>query len=85
MENSVSSGERRYANMMSRICFAFVAFYFAAVLILSVSVRSANNRIFYKLCSVNAGQERLKQELGNKQLQLENLINPAAVSERLAY
>ena len=69
--------------MGSRFGFVFVVFYFTAVLILTVSLRSAANRIFYKLCTVNAEQSRLKQELWQKQLQLENLINPAAVSQRL--
>jgi len=66
-----------------RFRFCFVVFYFTAVLILTVCLRSADNRIFYKLCTVNAKQGQLKQQLWRKQLQLESLINPAAVSERL--
>ena len=69
--------------MRSRFCFVFVIFYFTAVLILTVALRSANNRIFYKLCTLEAEQSRLKQQLWQKQLQLENLINPASISERL--
>jgi hypothetical protein len=69
--------------MRSRFCFVFVVFYFTAVLILTVSLRSADNRIFYKLCTINAEQIRLKQQLWQKQLQLENLINPAALSQRV--
>ncbi len=68
---------------MSRFRFVFVVFYFTAILIFTVYLRSANNRIFYKLCTINTEQSRLKQQLGNKQLQLESLINPAAVSQRL--
>jgi len=71
--------------MKSRFCFIFVVFYFTTVLILTVSLRGANNRIFYKLCSINAEQSRLKQQLWQKQLRLESLINPAAVSQRLDY
>jgi hypothetical protein len=63
--------------------FVFVVFYVTTVLILTVHLRNADNCIFYKLCTVNTEQSRLKQQLGNKQLQLENLINPAAVSQRL--
>jgi len=70
---------------MWRFRFAFVVFYFTAVLILVVYVRSADNRVFYELCAVNAEQSRLKQQLWQKQLELENLINPAAVSEHLDY
>jgi hypothetical protein len=69
--------------MRSRFCFVFVVFYFTAALILTIYLRSADNRIFYKLCTLYAEQSRLKQQLGNKQLRLEMLINPAAVSERL--
>jgi len=69
--------------MRFRFRFVFVVFYFTAVLILTVYLRSADNHTFYKLCTVNTEQSRLKQELWQKQLQLESLINPAAVSQRL--
>jgi hypothetical protein len=69
--------------MRSRFRFVFVVFYLTAVLILTVYLRSADNHTFYKLCTVDTEQSRLKQELWQKQLQLESLINPAAVSQRL--
>ncbi len=69
-------------NTMSRLYFVFVVFYFTAVLVFAVYLRSANNRIFYELCTCRVEQSRLKQELGTKQLLLEGLINPAAVSQR---
>jgi len=69
--------------MGSRFRFIFVVFYFTAILILTVYLRGICNHNFYKLCSINAEQNRLKQQLWQKQLQLESLINPAAVSERL--
>ena len=69
--------------MRLRFHFLFIVFYFTAVLILTVSLRSTNNRIFYKLCGVTAEQGRFKQQLWQKQLELENLINPAAVSQYL--
>jgi hypothetical protein len=69
--------------MKSRFCFVFVIFYLTAVLIFTVCLRSANNRIFYRLRTLEVEQSRLKQQLGNKQIQLESLINPAAVSQRL--
>jgi len=68
---------------MSQSRFVFVVFCFTAVLIFAVYLRSANNRIFYELCECNAEQNRLKQELGTKQLLLESLINPAAISQRV--
>jgi len=69
--------------MGSRFCFVFVVFYFTVVSIFTVNLRGLNNRIFYTLCVHKAEQSRLKQELGNKQLRLENLISPPAVSHRL--
>ena len=69
--------------MGSRFRFIFVIFYFTAILIFTVYLRSVSNHSFYKFCSINAEQNRLKQQLWQKQLQLESLINPAAVSEHL--
>ena len=68
---------------MSQFRFVFVVFCFTAVLIFAVNLRSANNRIFYELYACNANMSRLKQELGTKQLLLEGLINPAAISQRV--
>jgi len=67
---------------MSRFYLVFAVFCFTAVLIFAVYLRSANNRIFYELCTLRVEQSRLKQELGSKQLLLEGLINPAAVLQR---
>ena len=64
--------------------FVFAAFYVTAVLIFAVYLRGANDRVFYKLYRHKVEQSRLKQEIVNKQLLLENLINPAAVSDRLS-
>ena len=68
---------------MSQFRFILVVFYFTAVLIFAVYLRGANNRVFYKLSQYNARQRQLKQELGKRQLLLESLINPAALSRRL--
>ena len=69
---------------MSHFRFVFVVFCFTAVLIAAVYLRSVNNRLFYQLCLCNAERDQLKQDLGAKQLRLENLINPASLSERVA-
>ena len=69
--------------MRLRFRFVFVVFYFTAVSIFTVYLRSADNRIFNKLCTIDNEQGRLEQQLRQKQLQLEDLINPAAVSQRL--
>ena len=68
---------------MSQFRFVLVVFYFTAVLIFAVYLRGANNRVFYKLSQYNAQQNQLKQRLGAKQLELESLINPSALSKRL--
>jgi len=69
--------------MTSRFRFVFVVFYVTAVLILTVLVRNANHRMFYRLCELNAEQARLKQQLWQKQLQVESLMSPEVISERL--
>ncbi len=68
---------------MSQFRFVLIVFYFTAVLIFAVYLRGANNRVFYKLSEYNAQQRQLKQELGQRQLLLESLINPAALTKRL--
>ena len=69
--------------MMSLFRFIFAVFCFTAILILAVYLRSDRRRIFYQLCMYRAEQSRLKQQLGNKQLQLEGLLNPAAILQHL--
>jgi len=61
--------------------FVFVVLYITSVLIFVLCLRNANNRIFYKLYRCEVEQSWLIQELTHKQLQVETLINPAAVSE----
>jgi hypothetical protein len=48
-------------------------------MLLTVYLRSANNRLFFQYYQSRGEQSRLKQQLGNKQLQVESLINPASV------
>ena len=68
---------------MSQFRFVLVVFYFTAVLIFAVYLRGANNRVYYELSQYNAQLGQLKQELGARQLLLESLINPAALTKRL--
>jgi cytochrome c-type biogenesis protein CcmE len=69
--------------MGSRLCFVLVVFFFAATLIVAVYLRGANDRVFYKLNTYRIEQGRLQQELWQKQLRVEGLINPASISQRL--
>ncbi|MBN2180650.1 MAG: hypothetical protein JW715_01955 [Sedimentisphaerales bacterium] len=68
---------------MSQFRFVFAVLCLTAILIFAVFIRDENNRIFYELCTYKADINHLKQELGAKQLRLEGLINPAAISQRL--
>jgi len=70
-------------DMGSRLCFVLVVFFFAATLIVAVHLRGANRRVFYRLRTCRIEQGRLQQELWQKQLRVENLINPASISQRL--
>ncbi len=68
---------------MSRFRFVVVVFCLTASLILAVYLRSANNRVFYELSMQTERQKQLNKDLADKQLRLERLITPSAVSERI--
>jgi hypothetical protein len=69
--------------LMSQFRFVFAVLCLTAIFIFAVYLRDANNHVFYELCMYRADMSQLKQELGAKQLRLESLINPAAISQRL--
>jgi hypothetical protein len=71
--------------MKWRFYFILIVFYFAAVLMAAVYLRSADNRIFYRLNIYQSEQNRMKQQLWQKQLQLESLLNPASISKQLEH
>jgi len=71
--------------MKLRVRFIFVVSYLTAVLILTAYLRGADDRVFHKIYRINIEQGRLQQQLWQKQLQLENLTNPTAVSECVEY
>jgi hypothetical protein len=61
----------------------FIVFYVTAVLIVSVHLRTESSRLFNR-CRVGiATEKRLKQQLWEKQLQLERLTNPQEVQRHL--
>ncbi len=66
--------------MSSRFCFVLVIFFFAATLIVAVYLRGADKRTFYEVRMCKIEQGRLQQELWQKQLRVENLINPVSIS-----
>lgn len=69
--------------MSSRFCFVLVVFSFAATLIVAVYLRGADRRAFYEIRTYKIEQGRLQQELWQKQLRVESLINPASISRKL--
>ena len=71
--------------MKVRFYFVFAVLYFTAILIFATNLRIAKDRNFYQIYRQRTHLARLRQQLGSKQLRLENLINPAAVSEHLNY
>lgn len=69
--------------MGSRLSFVLVIFFFAATLIVAVYLRGASHRVFYTLRTYKIEEGRLQQELWQKQLRVEGIINPASISQRL--
>jgi hypothetical protein len=69
--------------MVSRFCFVYVVFCFVAILVMAIFLRDANSHMFYLSRTYRAEREQLKQQLWQKQLQLENKTHPGAVIERL--
>jgi hypothetical protein len=69
--------------MGSRACFVLVVLFFTATLTVTVYLRGSNHRVFYTLQRCRIEQGRLRQELRQKQLRVESLINPASISQRL--
>jgi len=69
--------------MASRFRFVFAVFFLTAILILAVHLRNSNNRTFYELCTLRAHRDSVRQELWQRQIELENLISPTAVSRTI--
>ena len=67
--------------MKSRFHFVFIIFCITVVLIVTVYIRNAENQQFYKICEIRAEQSRVGEQLCQKQLRLEGLLNPAVLSE----
>ncbi len=66
---------------MSRSRLIFIIVYLTVVLIGTVHLRVSASRIYYRSRRVVVIRNDLKRQLGKKQLRLERLINPAAISE----
>jgi hypothetical protein len=70
--------------MSSRFSFVLVVSFFAATLIVAVYLRGADRQAFYQIRTCKIEQGRLQQELWQKQLRVESLINPTSVWRKLS-
>jgi hypothetical protein len=68
---------------MSRSRLIFIVFYMTAVLITAVLLRTNSSRIFYKFRLAHVAQNRLNQQLCQKQLIMATLTTPGEISERV--
>ena len=68
---------------MSRSRLVFIVFFLTAVLIATVHLRNISSRIFYQFRGSVVARDDIQQQLWNKQIRLEGVINPSAVSESL--
>lgn len=69
--------------MVTRICFTFGIFCVVAVLVTALTLRDANSHLFYQLRLAQADENHLKQQLWQKQLQLESLTNPGRILQEI--
>jgi hypothetical protein len=70
---------------MSRGRLIFIVFYLTALLIAAAGLRVASSRTFNKFNTAMITQNRLRQQLWQKQLELKGLTSPGAVSERIEH
>lgn len=67
---------------MSRARLIFIVFCLTALLTAAAGLRSTSSQLFYKFNKAMITQNRLRQTLWQKQLELQGLTGPQAVSER---
>jgi hypothetical protein len=68
---------------MSRSRLIFIIFYLTAMLIGTVHLRVSKSRIYYRYSVTNVHREELKRMLGDRELRLEQLINPSAIQQEV--
>ncbi len=64
---------------MWRSRFIFIIFYFTALLVATVHLRTTSSRIYYRTRAAAVTQKRLKQQLWQKQLTLASMTNPSVL------
>ena len=71
--------------MKKHIFFVVITFTLTAALIITVHLRIAQSRSFYDFRVAFARQARLKQTLWHKQIKLERMTSPSALSNTLTH
>lgn len=66
---------------MWRSRFIFIVFYFTALLVATVHLRTTSSRIFYRSRVSAVEQGRLKHQLWEKQLVMAGYTNPTVLPE----
>ena len=69
--------------MVSRLCFIYVIFWLVAVLVLSIFLRDTNHHMFYELRVCRGQYNQATRQLWQKQLELEQSINPSVILQGL--
>ena len=64
---------------MSRLRVILVVFSITAILICTISLRTSASRMHYQYWQASVQQKELLQQLWQKQLQFEFLVNPAGL------
>lgn len=69
--------------MFSRARLRFIIFFLTAALILTIHLRMSASRLFHRYRLEQVRQDQLTQQLWQKQIELEGLIQPQQVYQQL--
>lgn len=70
--------------MFSRARLRFIIFFLTAAVILTIHLRMSASRLFHSYRLAQVQQERLRQQLWRKQLELEGLMQPQRIYQQLS-
>lgn len=66
---------------MKRLKLVIFIFFVTGMLVLTVFVRLRNNSLFHEFCRIKVRRSVYREQLWQEQLEVESLLNPAALSE----
>lgn len=70
--------------MFSRARLRFIIFFLTAALILTIHLRISASRLFHQYRLAQVRQDQLKQQLWQKQIELESLLQPQKVYQQVS-